>query len=143
MFKITPPIWKNVQYGRLLALLVVTCTLILSACTCRNNKVSTEDAPRPVNISLSLYHNPDSLAYYARKAYKEEDPKGFYVTGVASYLALFDEWPDSLTTVDYNVDGWLMIWRAAQLGYPDALQLIHCLDANGLWFHSIPEPIEE
>jgi len=65
------------------------------------------------------------------------------VTGVASYLALFDEWPDSLTTVSYEDEGWLMIWRAAQLGYPDALQLIHCMDASGIWQHSIPEPLEK
>ena len=123
--------------------MVVTCALFLVACTRSNNKVSTEDAPRPVNISLSLFHNPDSLAYYAQKAYLEEDPKGLYVTGVASYLALFDEWPDSLTTVSYEDEGWLMIWRSAQLGYPDALQLIHCMDASGIWQHSIPEPIEE
>ena len=97
---------------------------------------------RPVEISLSFYHNQDTLNAYARKAYEEEDPKGLYVTGVASYLALFDEWPDSLTTVDYNDDGWLMIWRAAQLGYPDALQLIHCMSASGIWQHSIPEPRE-
>lgn len=94
---------------------------------------------RPVEIRLSLYHNPDSLNAYAQKAYLEEDPKGLYVTGVASYLALFDEWPDSLTTVSYEDEGWLMIWRAAQLNYPDAVQLIHCMSASGIWNHSIPE----
>ena len=100
---------------------------------------NSAQAPRPVEISLSFYHNQDTLNAYARLAYEVEDPKGLYVTGVASYLALFDEWPDSLTTVDYNDEGWLMIWRAAQLGYPDALQLIHCMDASGIWFHSVPE----
>ncbi len=106
-------------------------------------KNSVPDEPRPVEIRLSLYHNPDSLAYYAALAYKDEDPKGLYVTGVASYLALFDEWPDSLTTVSYEDEGWLMIWRAAQLNYPDAVQLIHCMSASGIWNHSIPEPLEK
>ena len=126
-----------------LKFLLFTCTTLCVSCTCSNNKVSTEDEPRPVNISLALYHDRDSLAFYAQKAYEEEDPKGLYVTGVASYLALFDEWPDSLTTVSYEDEGWLMIWRAAQLNYSDAVQLIHCMDASGIWNHSIPEPIEE
>ena len=126
-----------------LKFLLFTCTIFCVSCTCSNNKVSTGDEPRSVNISLALYHDRDSLAFYAQKAYLEEDPKGLYVTGVASYLALFDEWPDSLTTVDYEDEGWLLIWRAAQLNYSDAVQLIHCMDASGIWNHSIPEPIEE
>ena len=126
-----------------LKFLLFTCTILCVSCTCSNNKVSMEDEPRPVNISLALYHNQDSLNAYAQKAYLEEDPKGLYVTGVASYLALFDEWPDSLTTVSYEDEGWLMIWRAAQLNFPDAVQLIHCMDASGIWNHSIPETLEK
>lgn len=127
----------------IIALLALIALLTIGLGYKAGVKNSVPDEPRPVEISLSFYHNPDSLAYYAALAYKDEDPKGLYVTGVASYLALFDEWPDSLTTVDYNDEGWLMIWRAAQLGYPDALQLIHCMSASGIWFHSIPEPLEK
>ena len=78
MFNFTTPIRQNVVY---VVLLLFTCTL-LTACTCCSKKASTVDAPRPVQVRKSLFHNPDSLAYYAALAYKDDDPQGLYVTGV-------------------------------------------------------------
>ena len=118
-------------------LMIITCTL--AACTCGNKQqTSTSDEPQPVPVSRALFHNPDSLSFYAALAYKDEDPKGLYVTGAAARLAQQPGWPDSLTTVSVD-EGDIMLLRAAELGYPDALQLIRCLDYHGCWNHSIPE----
>ena len=135
MFKITPPIR---QKCRISTLLLFTCTL-LSACTCCSKKADTGDAPRPVQVRKSLFHNPDSLAYYAALAYKDEDPQGLYVTGAAAFLRAQDpSFPDSCTTVSLD-EASIMLLRAAELGHPDALTLIHCLDAAGCWGYSVPE----
>ena len=136
MFKITPPIR---QKCRISALLLFTCTL-LSACTCCSKKSSTEDAPRPVQVRKSLFHNPDSLLYYAALAYKDDDPDGLYVTGAAAYLRAQDPaFPDSCTTVPLS-EASIMLKRAAELGQPDAQTLIHCLQSSGSW---IDEPLNE
>ena len=117
--------------------LLFTCMLI--ACTSGTEKASTEDAPRPVEISLSLFYNGDSLSYYAARAYLDEDPKGLYVTATASIISGQDpNFPDSIYTVPIT-EAEIMLLRAAELGYPDALTLIHCLDYHGCWHHSIPE----
>ena len=118
--------------------LLFTCTL--AACTCdNNNKVSTEDAPRPVEISKSLFYNGDSLRHYAALAYKDDDPKGLYVTAAASILSGQDPaFPDSIYTVPID-EAEIMLLRSAELGYEDALTLIHCMAAQGCWHRSIPE----
>ena len=119
-----------------LFLLLFTCTL-LSACTCRNNKVTTE----PVSVSKSLFHNRDSLLHYASLAYENEDPKGLYVTGAAAYLQIQD--PEAfdtlgLTTVSIE-EADILLLRAAELGNDDARKLIKCLAKEGCWVHSVPE----
>ena len=119
-----------------LFLIVITCTL--AACTCGNKKVDTSAEPQPVPVSRALFHNHDSLSYYAAVAYKDDDPKGLYVTGAAARLAQQPGWPDSLHTVSVD-EGDIMLLHAAELGYPDAIQLIRCLDYHGCWNHSIPE----
>ncbi len=126
------------KHTKFIIFLLFTCTL--AACTCGNkNKVSTEDAPRPVEISTALFYNGDSLGYYAAVAYKDDDPKGLYVTAAASILSGQDpNFPDSIYTVPVD-EAEIMLLRSAELGYPDALTLIHCLDAQGYWHHSIPE----
>ena len=129
---------KQLSTLKLAIILLFTCTL--AACTCGNkNMVSTEDAPRPVQISTALFYNGDSLSYYAALAYKDEDPKGLYVTAAASILSGQDPaFPDSIYTVPID-EAEIMLLRSAELGYPDAITLIHCLADQGYWHHSIPE----
>lgn len=92
-----------------------------------------------VEIRASLFFNPDSLLKYAELAYLHDDPKGLFVTGAAAYLREQGEMPDSCTTVPLD-EADIMLLRAAELGYPDALNLIRCLAAHGCWHHSVPEP---
>ena len=118
--------------------LALTCTLPLTACTSgKSSKNSTSDAS-PVPVSKALFHNPDSIAYYAEKAYLHEDPKGLYVMGVAARLRAAGTLPDSITTVPMD-EADIMLLRSAELGYPDAIKAIKCLAAKGCWNHSIPE----
>ena len=92
-----------------------------------------------VEIPASIFFNQDSLNAYAELAYLHDDPKGLFVTGAAAYLRAQDpNFPDSCTTVSLD-EADIMLLRAAELGYPDALNLIRCLDAHGQWHHSIPE----
>jgi len=120
--------------------LLFTCTLFLSACTSdKASKASTSDA-EPVPVSKALFNNPDSLSYYAALAYKDDDPKGLFVTGAAAYVRAQDPYfPDSCTTVSLD-EADIMLLHAAELGHSDALKLIRCLNAHGQWKHSIPEP---
>ena len=93
-----------------------------------------------VEVRRTLFYNGDSLLHYARLAYEEEDPEGLYVTGAAAFLRReVSDFPDSCTTVSLD-EAAVMLQRAAQLGHADAKQLIHCLNANGVWKHSVPEP---
>lgn len=101
-----------------------TCTLV-TACTCANKKASTE----PVSVSRAVFHNRDSLLYYAERAYLHDDPKGLFITGAAAYLRIQDPTPfDSLglTTVPTE-EADIMLNRAAELGNEDARKLIQCL----------------
>ena len=76
--------------------LVFTCTLFAFACTCCNKQKD----PKPVQVRASLFHNPDSLLFYAEKAYLEDDAYGLYVTGAAAFLRENNpDFPDSCTTV--------------------------------------------
>ena len=70
----------------------------------------------------------------------DEDPRALFVTGAAAYLKWQDpaSFPASCTTVSRD-EADIMLLRAAELGNPDALNLIRCLDAHGQWHHSIPE----
>ena len=115
--------------------LAVTCTLILGACTSKEKQT----ASTPVDIPASIFHNPDSLSYYAALAYKDEDPRGLFVTGAAAYLKWQDpaSFPASCTTVSRD-EADIMLLRAAELGSEDARQLILCLHKNGAWHHSLP-----
>ena len=70
----------------------------------------------------------------------DEDPRGLFVTGAAAYLKWQDpaSFPASCTTVSRD-EADIMLFRAAELGNPDARQLILCLHKNGCWHHSLPE----
>ena len=119
-----------------LFILLFTCTLFSLACTSCNKKAST-----PVEVSASIFYNHDSLAYYAERAYLHDDPKGLFVTGAAAYLRHQDPQPfDSLGLTTVRLDeAAIMLLHAAELGSEDARALIHCLDANDSWHHSLPE----
>ena len=121
------------------------CTFLISACSSSNQKSSDTALERqaasiePVDVSKALYHNPDSLLYYAERAYLHDDPKGLFVTGAAAYLRAQDpNFPDSCTTVPLD-EARVMLQHASDLGHPDAARLIHCLQSGGCWDSSNPE----
>jgi len=119
--------------------LLITCTLLVSACTSDKASKATTSEVEPVDVSKALFHNPDSLSYYAALAYKDDDPKGLFVTGAAAYLRAQDpNFPDSCTTVSLD-EADIMLLHASELGNADAIKLIRCLNAHGQWHHSIPE----
>ena len=97
-------------------------------------------ASSPVEVSSSVFCDPDSLLYYAERAYMDEDPRALFVTGAAAYLKWQDpaSFPASCTTVSRD-EADIMLLRAAELGDPDARQLILCLHKNNCWHHSLPE----
>ncbi|MBQ6984786.1 MAG: hypothetical protein IJQ20_07665 [Paludibacteraceae bacterium] len=150
MFNFTPPhiangglIGKSGTSQRIGGAWLVCCVLpflcafLLSACT-RGSQRPADEAPM-VEIPASVFFHPDSLLKYAELAYLHDDPKGLFVTGAAAYLRQQGQMPDSCTTVPLD-EADIMLLRAAELGYPDALNLIRCLDAHGQWKHSIPTP---
>ena len=121
--------------------------VIICACVCACSKPTNdtravslppvtdeaEDAPQPLQVRKSLYHNPDSLLYYAELAYRHDDPQGLFITGSAAYLRAQDPFfPDSCTTVPLD-EANIMLLRAADLGHAPAQQLIHCLQSSGAW----------
>ena len=145
MFKITPPTRENVSYRNFLlyALLVLCAGLIIWLGYRQGAQTAVpESRPedgQPVNISKALFFNHDSLTYYAALAYKDDDPKGLFVLGMTYYLRVND--PDFLPDFP-NPDkdeADIMLLHAADLGYPDAIQFIHCMHNNGCWNHSLPE----
>ena len=120
---------RNLKFT-IFKILMFTCAVIMTAC---------KPSPKPVTVSKSLFHNPDSLLYWAERAYMHDDPQGLYITGAAAFLRIQDsDFPDSIYTVPVD-EAEIMLLRSAELGYPDALTLIHCLDAEGCWHHLIPE----
>ncbi len=95
--------------------------------------------PRHVEIRKSLFYNGDSLRYYAALAYKDDDPDALYITAAASILSGQDpNFPDSIYTVPID-EAEILLLHAAELGQPDALTLIRCLNDAGYWHHSIPQ----
>lgn len=112
-------------------ILAAACALIMGACNSKD---------KPVEISAAVFHNPDSLSYYAALAYKDDDPRGLFVTGAAAYLKWQDpeSFPKNCTTVSLD-EADIMLLHAAELGNEDAQNLILCLHENGAWHHSLPE----
>ena len=132
MFNFTPPSRENVAKLFLLALLGL---FFIGVFVCGYRAASS-----PVEVSSSVFCDPDSLLYYAERAFLDEDPRGLFVTGAAAYLKWQDpaSFPASCTTVSRD-EADIMLLRAAELGNPDARQLILCLHKNGVWKHSLPE----
>ena len=113
--------------------LLFACTLFLVACTCGNSAKTATENPDAVPVSKALYHNPDSLLFYAELAYLHDDPKGLYVTAVAAFLRAQDpNFPDSCTTVPLD-EARIMLQHSADLGYPDAVKSLRCLQKHGQW----------
>ncbi|MCR5533109.1 MAG: hypothetical protein K6F10_04435 [Paludibacteraceae bacterium] len=101
--------------------------------------VSRPEDGEPVFISKKLFFNPDSLNYYAAIAYKDDDPKGLFVTGMTYYLKeSYSEFIPGYPTPNKE-DADIMILHSADLGYPDAIQFIHCMAKNGCWDYCMPE----
>ena len=87
--------------------------------------------------------NPDSLMYYARLAYLEENPKALAITGAAAYYFLGDQSAqDSLPLVSTD-EGAIMLLRAVELGDMDAVWIIKCLVYQRLWTHSVPDEVHQ
>jgi len=83
-------------------------------------------------VRASLFHNRDSVNYYAERAYKLDDPQGQFVVGACYYLRKQGDLPDDIYVVSHNEADSMLIFSAAQ-GYEPAINLIHCLHENGAW----------
>ena len=143
-----------------LFILLFTCTLFSLACTSCNKKpvntppftgeelcssglpvavrrtltgVGSQDQS-PVDVPSSIFWNRDSLNYYAAVAYKDDDPKGQFVTGAAYYLQREGDMPADFYTVSREeADSFLML--SAGQDYQPAKDLIRCLQQHNQWNH--------
>ena len=90
---------------RIIYILLTACTL--TACTCGSSSASKGDAPVPDTIPYfanSLYYCNDSLLFYARRAYLEDDMDALCITGAAAYFHLDDTAAlDTLSVVPLSV----------------------------------------
>ena len=101
----------------------------------RNHSQSSDEqavTSTPVDVMASLFHNRDSVNYYAERAYKLDDPQGQFVVGACYYLRKQGDLPDDIYVVSHNEADSMLIFSAAQ-GFEPAINLIHCLHANGAW----------
>ena len=84
MFNFTPPSSENVaKYcGILLVVFLLSCAYMrgYQAGMCGSDLASTcgADVPEPVELSKSLFFNPDSIAYYSAIAAREDDPRALF-----------------------------------------------------------------
>lgn len=124
-----------------------TCALVAMLITSWGYSIgmqSKTQQPKPENdepilIDKALFFSRDSIIIYGDKAFYENDPKGLFVTGMAAQLKAEDpNYPDYLPTVD-RAEGEELIFEAANLGYPDAIQYIYCRHKHGLWRLPLPE----
>ena len=137
MFNFTPP---RCRFWHRIVLLVVTCTLLLTACTWRkrsNNLVWVDNIPA---LDSSVFYSREALMFFARRAYLEEDPAALAVMGTSSFhLHYFDKAAlDSLPAVPLE-EAEIMLLHSAELGYDPAFLVIHFLDQMDLWKCSVPE----
>ena len=88
------------------------------------------DVPKPIEIRRSLFHNPDSIAFYSAIAANE---------GMAAHLRLADpDYPQDIVTVPLDTADFYLI-RAAELGSEDAMTYIRCCEYHGTWDHFVPQ----
>ena len=145
MFKITPPSSENV--AKYCGILLVVFLLFgaymrgYQAGMCGSDLASTcgADVPEPVELSKSLFFNPDSIAYYSAIAAREDDPRALFIVGMAAHLRAADpHYPSDVVTVSLDeADHYLL--RAAELGSEDAIKYIRCCDYHGTWHHFVPQ----
>ena len=91
-----------------------------------------------VEVRASLFHNRDSVNYYAERAYLLDDPQGQFVVGACYYLRQQGDLPEEIYAVSHDeADDFLI--RSALQGFQPALDLIRCLNDNGCWHHPLPE----
>ena len=150
MSNFTPPSGKNVLKSVSLFLLLLIffgaymrgyqagmCSSDFGNNTCGAACGTAE--PRPVELTRSLFYNPDSMAYYAAVAEVKDDPRALFIAGMAAHLALADpDYPKDIPTVPFpDADYYLLL--AAELGNADAITYIRCLDAHGCWHYFIPQ----
>ena len=131
MHKKTGPFLEHMK--KTVYLLIIGAAL----CACHRapkaaQKEVQDDAP--VVVSSSIFWNRDSLNYYAAIAYKDDDPKGQFVTGAAYYLQREGDMPKEYYTVSREeADDFLML--SAGQGYQPAKDLIRCLQQHNQWNH--------
>ena len=119
---------------------MVVCLVFIGAFfagyySARNHSQSSDEqsvTSTPVDVRASLFHNRDSVNYYAERAYKLDDPQGQFVVGACYYLRKQGDLPDDIYVVSHNEADSMLIFSAAQ-GFEPAINLIHCLHANGAW----------
>ena len=116
---------------------LIVLLLCTSLCSCGRAKSSSADPSSedaPVVVSSSIFWNRDSLNYYAAVAYKDDDPKGQFVTGAAYYLQREGDMPADFYTVSREeADSFLML--SAGQDYQPAKDLIRCLQQHNQWNH--------
>ena len=140
-----PPSSENVaKYcGIFLVVFLLSCAYMrgYQAGMCGSDLASTcgADVPEPVELSKSLFFNPDSIAYYSAIAAREDNPRALFIVGMAAHLRAADpHYPSDVVTVSLDeADHYLL--RAAELGYPDAIKYIRCCDYHGTWHHFVPQ----
>ena len=88
-------------------------------------------------MRASLFFDRDSVNYYAERAYRFDDPQGQFVVGACYYLREQGELPEEIYTVSRE-EADDMLWHSAEQGFQPAIDLIHCLSANGAWNRTIP-----
>ena len=85
-----------------------------------------------VEVKASLFHNRDSVNYYAQRAFENDDPKGQFVVGACYYLREQGDLLEDIYVVSHNLADSMLIYSAAQ-NFEPAINLIHCLHDNGAW----------
>ena len=96
-------------------------------------------SPKPVVLDRAVFHNIDSINYYADLAFATDDPRALFITGIASHLYYVDpEFPKEAFTVSPD-EGELLLIRAAEKGSEDAMTYIRCEHAHGTWDHVLPK----
>ena len=145
MFNFTPPSSENV--AKYCGIFLVVFLLFgaymrgYQAGMCSTSLASTcgADVPEPVELSKSLFFNPDSIVYYSAIAAREDNPRALFIVGMAAHLRAADpHYPSDVVTVPLDeADHYLL--RAAELGSPDAIQYIKCCEYHGTWKHFVPQ----
>ena len=143
MFNFTPPQRENVAKLLSLALVILICLWAFMRGFHAGKSYSVDtcgaDVPKPVEIRKSLFHNPDSIAYYSAMAANEDDPRALFIAGMAAHLRLADpDYPQDIVTVPLDTADFYLI-RAAELGSADAMTYIRCCEYHGTWNHFVPQ----